>query len=91
VIDVENLRLHYAMTAEHWLNRLERSAPRICEMFGPNFVRSWRFYLAGSMAGLRVGAAQLFQVVLVGPASQEIPWTRAHLYAEDRVVEQEMA
>ncbi len=80
VLDVENLRFHYAKTLEHWLTRYEASTDRITEMFGLEFVRAWRLYLAGSIAAFRVGTLQLFQVSFVGPLCREIPWTRAHLY-----------
>src|SRR6476469_6831988 len=39
VLDVENLRLHYERTLEHWLTRFEASVDRVTEMFGPEFVR----------------------------------------------------
>jgi cyclopropane-fatty-acyl-phospholipid synthase len=83
VLDVENLRLHYAKTLEHWLERYERAVDRVTEMFGPEFVRAWRLYLAGSIASFRVGTLQLFQVVFAGPQCGQIPWTRAHLYGAD--------
>ena len=76
-------RLHYAKTLEHWLERYERAVDRVTEMFGPEFVRAWRLYLAGSIAGFRVGTLQLFQVVFAGPQCRQIPWTRAHLYGRE--------
>ena len=82
VLDVENLRLHYARTLEHWLSRFEAATPQITRMFGPEFVRAWRLYLAGSTAAFRVGTLQLFQVAFAGAACRHIPWTRAHLYTE---------
>ena len=80
VCDVENLRLHYAKTLEHWLDRFERAAPQISSMFDRSFVRAWRLYLAGSLVAFRVGSLQLFQIAFVGPEAARIPWTRAHLY-----------
>jgi cyclopropane-fatty-acyl-phospholipid synthase len=80
VCDVENLRLHYAKTLEHWLERFERSVAQISAMFDARFVRAWRLYLAGSMVAFRAGTLQLFQVTFVGPECSRIPWTRAHLY-----------
>jgi len=80
VLDVENLRLHYAFTLEHWLRRFERSADRIRFMYGEELERAWRLYLAGSAASFRTGSLQLFQVVLTRGACNRIPWTRAHLY-----------
>ncbi len=89
VLDVENLRLHYAKTLEHWLDRFERSAHRVDEIFGPKFVRTWRLYLAGTQAGFRSGALQLFQILFAGPDCQQIPWTRAHWYAKEQGADQE--
>jgi cyclopropane-fatty-acyl-phospholipid synthase len=82
ILDVENLRLHYARTLEDWLEQFERNGERVAEMFDEQFVRMWRMYLAGSIATFRVGGLQLFQVVFAREANNDIPWTRAHLYAE---------
>jgi cyclopropane-fatty-acyl-phospholipid synthase len=80
VLDVENIRLHYARTLAHWLENFEAAADRVREMFDERFVRMWRLYLAGSQASFEVGELQLFQVVFAPSGSNEIPWTRAHLY-----------
>ena len=80
VLDVENLRLHYATTLRHWLARFERSAERIAAMFDDRFVRVWRLYLSGSIAAFTSGSLQLFQVSFARPLDNEIPWTRAHFY-----------
>jgi cyclopropane-fatty-acyl-phospholipid synthase len=78
VQDVENLRFHYAMTLEHWLARFESSVDSVSKMFGAEFVRAWRLYLAGSIAAFRVGNLQLFQIVFAGSNCQRIPWTRPY-------------
>ena len=80
VLDVENLRPHYQKTLEAWLERFELSRQQVSNMFGPEFVRMWRLYLAGAVAAFRAGTLQLFQVVFARTACQRIPWTRAHLY-----------
>ncbi|NTV48817.1 MAG: class I SAM-dependent methyltransferase [Geobacteraceae bacterium] len=79
VLDVENLRLHYAKTCEHWLWRFEKNVNRIQEMFDECFVRAWRLYLSGCVANFSIGALQLFQVVFSRPTNNRIPWTRSHL------------
>jgi cyclopropane-fatty-acyl-phospholipid synthase len=84
VLDVENLRMHYAKTLEHWLSRFEGSVDRVSQMFGPEFVRAWRLYLAGSIAAFRTGSLQLFQIAFAGANCKQVPWTRAHLYEEQR-------
>ncbi len=76
VLDVENLRLHYALTLQHWLDRFEAAQARVEAMFDAAFVRAWRLYLVGSLAAFRTGSLQLFQVVFARHGSNEIPWTR---------------
>jgi cyclopropane-fatty-acyl-phospholipid synthase len=83
VLDVENLRLHYARTLEHWLTRFEANAYEVRRRFDSAFVRMWRLYLAGSMAAFLAGQLHLFQVVFARPTVNAIPWTRAGLYAEE--------
>ena len=77
VTDVENLRLHYARTLEHWLRRFEAAAPAVADMFDESFVRAWRLYLAGSRAAFTTGSMQLFQIVFARGGSNAVPWTRA--------------
>jgi len=80
VLDVENLRLHYAHTLEHWLARFEAHRDEVARRFSERFVRIWRLYLAGSIAAFRAGSLQLFQVVFARGRSNAVPWTRADLY-----------
>jgi cyclopropane-fatty-acyl-phospholipid synthase len=80
VLDVENLRLHYAQTLRHWLELYEAAGQRVRAMFDEKFVRMWRLYLAGSVAAFSTGTLQLFQVVFATADNNDLPWTRAHLY-----------
>jgi cyclopropane-fatty-acyl-phospholipid synthase len=79
VVDVENLRLHYALTLRHWRARFETAEGRVAEMFDEAFVRAWRLYLAGSEVGFTTGYLQLFQVTFARAAA-DTAWTRADLY-----------
>ena len=81
VVDVENLRRHYARTLEHWLARFDRAADLIEGMYDARFVRMWRLYLVGSIAAFRTGSTQLWQVLFARRDDARLPWTRAHLYA----------
>ena len=80
VLDVENLRLHYAATLRHWLDRFERRRDRVREMFDERFVRMWRMYLSGSIAAFLTGWMQLFQVTFSRVTNDDVPLTREHLY-----------
>jgi cyclopropane-fatty-acyl-phospholipid synthase len=81
VLDLENLRLHYAETLRHWLQRYDGSAAAVRTQLGREFDRTWRLYLAGSMAAFESGCLQLFQVLFTRAANNEIPWTRAYIYS----------
>jgi len=78
VLDVENLRLHYARTLEHWLRRFEQHAGQVSQMFDDNFVRAWRLYLCGSIANFTTGSLQLYQVLFSRRGNNGLPWTRHH-------------
>jgi cyclopropane-fatty-acyl-phospholipid synthase len=77
---VENLRLHYERTLDHWRARFERTAGLATAMFDEAFVRAWRLYLASSQAAFATGWLQLFQVTFARGTDDQIPWTRAELY-----------
>jgi cyclopropane-fatty-acyl-phospholipid synthase len=81
VLDVENLRLHYARTLSDWLDRFERHAFDIEKAYDTAFVRAWRLYLSGSIAAFTTGHLQLFQVVFARERNNDLPSSRAHLYA----------
>ncbi len=83
VTDVENLRLHYSKTLEHWLQRFEQDKAQVELMLDKSFVKAWRLYLAGSIAAFNSGNLQLFQVVFSHAKNNELPWSRAHVYLED--------
>jgi cyclopropane-fatty-acyl-phospholipid synthase len=80
VLDVENLRLHYARTLDWWQRLYERSKDRVAHMFDERFVRMWRLYLLGSKAAFTAGELQLFQIVFSPGGNNRLPWTRADIY-----------
>ncbi len=80
VIDVENIRLHYARTLRHWLERYEAAADTVRAMFDETLYRMWRLYLAGSIAAFETGTMQLFQVLFTTEQNNDIPLTREFMY-----------
>ena len=80
VLDVENIRLHYAETLRAWLQRYEEHIETVRTMFDEAFVRAWRLYLAGSLVAFLRGKLQLFQVTFARSGVNTIPWTREHIY-----------
>lgn len=80
VLDVENLRLHYAETLWHWLNRFEQSIATVRANYGDQFARMWRMYLALSYSAFETGGLQLYQFVFSRADSNRISRTRADWY-----------
>jgi cyclopropane-fatty-acyl-phospholipid synthase len=80
IVDVENLKPHYAQTLKHWLERFEANKDTVRAMFDESFVRAWRLYLAGSTAAFTVGQLQLYQVLFIRSGRKPLPMTRDYVY-----------
>ena len=82
--DVENLRLHYALTLEHWLERANKQRQAIEAMYDDRFFRMWEFYLAGGIVMFESGAACNYQVQYIRERTA-VPITRDYIEeAEER-------
>ena len=90
VLDIENLRRHYALTLDEWGRRFERNWEAIHALdpqrFDERFRRVWRTYLVGCAEMFRspAGYTHLFQIVFSkgNVRADGYPMTRAHLYAK---------
>lgn len=80
VTDIENIRLHYALTLKHWLQRYEDAQDEIEYLFDHELYLTWRLYLAGSLAAFSSGRMQLYQVMFNRTGQNDLPWTRDYLY-----------
>ena len=63
LLDVEQLRPHYARTLRHWTARLEASHDRAASLVGEPTYRTWRAYMAGSAVGFDHGDLGLVQLL----------------------------
>ena len=87
LIDVENMRYHYALTLQHWLERFERNADKIRAQWGEAVVRTFRLYLNGGLADFAHGAGTLvYQVLLSHGFDNNTPLTRQHFHAGAEMV-----
>ena len=77
IVDVENLRLHYARTLAHWGARFAAIDEQVRARYGETFRRAWELYLAGSEAAFAVGSLQLFQIVFAPMETAPPYWARA--------------
>ena len=88
LLDVENLRRHYALTLDVWAERFDRNWERIHaidpQRFDERFRRIWRIYLYGCAEMFRAptGRTHLFQIVFSkgNVSSTSYPMGRDFLY-----------
>ena len=83
ILDLENIRLHYAKTLLEWLARFDQNITTIRSMYDESFVRAWRLYLAGCAASFMSASLQLFQVVFTHTENNKLSLTREHLYRDE--------
>jgi cyclopropane-fatty-acyl-phospholipid synthase len=76
ILDVENLKQHYARTLDRWLINFSAVSRDVEAARGPEFSRMWSLYLHGAMAGFRWGDLQLWQTVLAKNRDHHWPLNR---------------
>jgi cyclopropane-fatty-acyl-phospholipid synthase len=85
IMDVDGLRLHYARTCRHWVERLTARADEARALVGERTYRTWLLYLTCSAVAFENGSIALYQVLMRkhrDPAVGHAPHTREHLYSE---------
>ncbi len=80
VLDVESLRLHYALTLDRWAERFEARVDRVRDAYGERFVRMWRLYLRASAASFRTTGLDVHQILFSKGLNNALPLTREHLH-----------
>ena len=81
VLDVENLRLHYARTCRAWVERLESHEAECRKVVSGPVYRTWVLFLAASALNFETGQTDVHQVLLAKRSSPHAGrWTRAYLY-----------
>jgi cyclopropane-fatty-acyl-phospholipid synthase len=88
VVDIENLRRHYALTLDEWAGRFDRNWDRIQALdpvkFNERFRRTWRTYLVSCAEMFRspIERTHLFQIVFSkgNITNRNYPMGRGFLY-----------
>jgi cyclopropane-fatty-acyl-phospholipid synthase len=81
--DIENLRLHYAYTLRHWLERATKNRDKLVAMYDERFFRMWEFYLAGGIVMFENGAACNYQLQYIRERTA-LPITRDYMLETER-------
>ena len=81
ILDVENLRPHYALTCRRWVERLQQNAAECLKYVDRETYRTWLLYLAGSAVSFDTGGTDLCQILMAKrrtPQSRRL--TRDYMY-----------
>ena len=78
-LDIEVLRLHYAMTLRHWLARFDDKIDIVRQSYDERFIRMWRYYLVACFMTFEEEKQVVFQFQL-GHQRSPVPLTRDYMY-----------
>jgi cyclopropane-fatty-acyl-phospholipid synthase len=82
VLDIESLRMHYAMTLDRWSEEYENNFERVKNERGERFARMWRLYLKSCSASFKTTGMDIHQILVSHQLNNDLPLTRQHLYQE---------
>jgi len=80
ILDIENLRIHYARTLEIWAENYEKNVEKVRQMYDEPFVRMWRLYLNACSVGFKYGESRIYQILFSNGLNNYLPATREHCY-----------
>ena len=76
--DLELLRVHYAYTLRHWLERARANRDKIVALHDERFFRMWEFYLSGGVVAFESGSMCNFQAQYIRDRNA-LPITRDYM------------
>ena len=84
ILDIENLRTHYARTCALWADRLAAREAEAVALVGTRTFRIWKLYLAASAVAFEEGSIYLHQTLAspTGTRVSQRPGTREDIYRD---------
>src|SRR5205085_4050512 len=76
--DIATLRVHYAYTLRHWLQRTQKAKAKIVKLYDERFYRMWEFYLSGGVVAFESGSMCNYQLQYVRDRNA-LPITRDYI------------
>lgn len=81
VLDLEDLRPHYALTCRAWVERLQQNREDCLRTVDSATYRTWLLYIAGSAVSFEDGLLNVAQLLLGKRCSPKRRMTRNYIYA----------
>ena len=76
ILDVENIAIHYAYTAHHWLTRFRASRERLSQRYDESFLRMWEYFFHCAIAASYASDSAVFQTLFSADRTARLPLTR---------------
>ena len=80
--DLENWRLHYAMTLAAWNERFQARRAEVASLYDERFCRMWEFYLQLCEVGFRMSGLCVIQMQFAKQIDA-VPITRNYIYTRN--------
>jgi cyclopropane-fatty-acyl-phospholipid synthase len=80
VLDIENLRPHYARTCRLWQERLTANREAALRVADKPTFRAWRLWLAACSLSFEEGVSSVYQVLMAKRGSARRTFTREYMY-----------
>lgn len=81
ILDVENLRPHYALTCRRWVERLQQNAVECRRHVDSRSYKTWLLYLAASAFSFETGSTEIHQILMAKRGeSHKRRLTRDYMY-----------
>lgn len=80
LLDIESLRMHYAMTLDRWAEGYERNMDRVRAEQGERFARMWQLYLRSCAESFRTTGLDVHQILVSKGLNNGLPLTRQQIY-----------
>ena len=87
VLDVENLRPHYALTCRAWQQRLTANRDAALRLVDEPTFRAWRIWLAASALSFENGFSSVYQVLMSKRGAPRRRLTRENVYSNPGTAE----
>jgi cyclopropane-fatty-acyl-phospholipid synthase len=81
LLHAESLRMHYALTLDHWCRNYEKHWDTVEGIFGRKFARMWQLYLKASASSFRAAGLDIYQLVFSKGLSNNLYLTLDRIYS----------
>ena len=76
ILDVENIAIHYAYTARHWLARFRSGRPGLSQRYDESFLRMWEYFFHCAIAASYASDSAVFQTLFSADRTARLPLKR---------------